>query len=220
MSARPLRARWLASASLALVAFAAVSCVRTTSAGSSATATEPRTAPLAPLPLLTVEELALDERVDASEPLPDAPPEPALSSSTEPQAAAIAADVARSAGCYTSSEFDRHGHLPPSDCASLFAALERGGDAASFAIGGYLAENAERLHQDVVTRLSLVLASHPRLGVSFLVRALHLLAQRDETLAQNGGLLRTSPNEFLVRSRLVSMFEFVQQHSQFWFLLF
>jgi hypothetical protein len=213
-SLRATTLRWAGSVCLV----AAVSCVgrestvapsdrETSGSEAAATGTETTRVALAPLPLLTSEELALDEQVDVSELLPDAPSEPAPSPSTDPEAAAFAAIVERSAGCYLSPELDRHRHLPPADCASLFAQLEAGGDPASSAIGGYLAENAERLDQDVVTRLSLVLASNPRLGVSFLVRRLHQLAAHDEVLARNGVLSRTSPNEFLVRSRLTSMFE-------------
>jgi hypothetical protein len=178
---------------------------RETSGSEAASATETTAPELPPLPLLTSEELALDEQVEVSELLPEAPSEPVPS--TDPEAAAFAATVERSAGCYLSPEFDRHRHLPPADCESLFAELEAGGDAASSAIGGYLAENAERLDQGVIGRLSRVLASHPRLGVSFIVRRLHQLAAHDEVLAGNGVLLRISPNEFLVRSRLVAIFE-------------
>lgn len=204
---------------LALVALAAVSCVRRestvasldrgTSAGSAAAATATETTPVAraPLPLLTLEELALDERVDASELLPEAPSEPALSPSTESEAAAFAATAERTAGCYRNHELDRRMHVAPADCESSFAELGSGGAAASYAVGRYLAEHVERLHHDVVTRLSLVLASNPRLGVAFVVRTLRQLAALDEVQARNGVLLRTMTSEFLVRSRLVSIFE-------------
>ncbi len=196
---------------LALALVAHVSCARREStaapavretSGSTAAATTEASPVEVPLPLWSSEQLELEERVDPSEPLPDAP-----TPSADPAAAALAVIVERSAGCYQPTAIDRPLHLAPADCESLFSQLEAGGDAASSAVGEYLAQNAERLQRDVVLRLSFVLAANPRSGVAFLVRRLHQLAAHDEVAARNGVLLRTTPNELLVRSRVVSMFE-------------
>jgi hypothetical protein len=178
--------------------------VRETSGSTAATTTTTEATPVeVPLPLLNSEQLELEERVDPSEPLPDVPTSPADPTA----AAAFAVAVERSAGCYQPPTIDRSLHLAPADCESLFSHLRAGGDPASSAIGEYLAQNAERLHRDVLLRLSLALAANPRPGVLFLVRRLHQLATHDEVAARNGVLLRTTPNEVLVRSRVVSMFE-------------
>jgi hypothetical protein len=213
-SAPPRRAtsiRWAAGA-WALACVVVVACGRreptvpsptADTAGSTAdTAAAEALAPEPPLPLLSPSQLDVDEHVEASEPLPDAPTPPA-----DPAAAAFAAIVERSAGCYPAAEIDRARHVAPADCEALFSRLEAGGESASAAVGEYLAHHVESLHPDVVRRLSLLLAANPRGGVASLVRRLHELAAHDEAAARNGALLRTTPSEFSVRARLVTTFE-------------
>lgn len=151
------------------------------------TPSDPRTTPSAPaiatvdnartLPtsaITTVAAMLVEERVDPSDPLPQAPPEPVAPPALEPQIRSLTATVARTNECWGTEPYMRIAHNPPAECNQWFEAIAHGGEASGFAIGRYLSTLQQPMQGGPATRLTEILAStEAHSGIAFVLRRLH-----------------------------------------------
>jgi hypothetical protein len=174
-------------------------------ANTNATVTVASSTPT-PALVATVDPLS-DERVNAEDPLPDAPPEPVTPTALEPRVRELRATAARTGECWSTEPYMRIAHAPPAQCETWFDALARGGEASGYAIGQSLAENTAGTHEAPMSRLAAVLAAlEARPGVAFLLRRMHAAVSPPPAAQRSEPSASAQPAPWLVFN-LVNAFE-------------
>ncbi|MFO0559452.1 MAG: hypothetical protein U0269_15655 [Polyangiales bacterium] len=158
-----------------------------TSAGTgteTSAATATATTPAGELPTSAITTLAAmlaEERVQADDPVPSAPPEPTIPTAIERRVRDLHTIAERTSDCWMSEPYMRIAHIPPRECPRWFEQLANAGEAGGYAIGQVLATEPNGGGQRFAHLAEILAANGAQSGTPYVLRQIH------ETLGRLSG---------------------------------